>query len=91
MSMKSLLRVVALVLIFSAAYGVQVEASRLVCYGTCTVECGSGETYSYPYTAAHRCCEKEVMCPGGTGTVTWFPEPSWECWNAWAFVCPYEP
>ena len=86
--MKSL-RVIALALVLSAAYSVQQgEAGRPVCYGTCTVECAEG-TYTYYHTAAHRCCEKEEMCPGAT--VTWFPEYSWECSEAFGFICPFEP
>lgn len=82
------LRVFALAAILSATYGVQGEASRPVCYGTCTVECAEG-TYTYYRTPAHQCCAKEEICPGAT--VTWFPDYSWECWDAFGFICPFEP
>lgn len=90
--MKSLLRIVALPLIFSTVYVSKDAAAVEWCRGTCTVQCNSGPTYTYPDTPANRCCEKESVCPGMSGnTVQWYPNYSWECSEAFAFVCPFEP
>ena len=89
--MKSILRVVALSLVFSALYMSKEAAAVEWCRGTCTVQCNSGQTYVYYDTPANRCCEKESMCPDSIGTVTWYPGYAWGCESAYAFICPFEP
>jgi hypothetical protein len=82
--MKSLLRVVALVLVLSATYGVRGEAAGPVCYGTCTVQCADG-TYTSYRTAYGSCCEVEPMCPGAT--MSWSPGPYWQCAHVSPYIC----
>jgi hypothetical protein len=89
--MKSLLRVLALSMIFSTAYVSREAEAVEMCRGTCTVHCASGATYYY-YVRPSQCCSKISNCPVSEDLESWaewFPDSSWECsgdpWNA--FLC----
>lgn len=74
--MKSLLRVLALTLIFSTAYISQGATAIAACsIGTCTVHCDSGDIYTYYEISPRECClktSKFPVCPFG-GWAEWYP------------------
>lgn len=89
--MKSLLRVLALSMIFSTAYVSRGAAAITYCPGTCTVHCGLEGTYYYYDISPRECClktSKFPVCSNPDAWAEWYPGYSWECWDAEAFICP---
>lgn len=85
--MKPLLRILALVMIFSAVYVSREAAAIPVCRGTCTVHCTSGATYYY-FVPEYQCCAKSSVCPNAEGWAEWQPSNYPECWGSFGSICP---
>jgi hypothetical protein len=86
--MKSLLRVLALSLIFSTAYVSREAAAIGSCRGTCIVSCGSGATYQYYDITADECCLKATkfpVCPDAE-FAEWYPGNQAACRGLDAFI-----
>ncbi len=83
--MKSLLRILGLVIIVLGLRIGMANGTPLFCTGACTVYCDSGATYGY-LTRDYQCCAKVSVCPDG-GYAIWEPGTGVACLNDPALIC----
>jgi hypothetical protein len=85
--MRSLLRIVVLLVLVSGLYLGSAEAiPPQQCIGSCTVHCESGSTLYYS-VASWQCCNKIANCPTQSGYAEWYPGYGPACFGDYARFC----